>query len=155
MRNRSTQNNSTLSSRASTKKATMNAERSKAERQTSRTDNSNLQAQRRTSISKKSEVSRPNPKIKVSQNSKATSDRYRSNKTVNNKGKNYTERINQKEVKSGANKTRTGSKDLTSNFRKPVYTKKTSERKNVVSESKSRSAKSNQKSYAGNSRSKP
>ncbi|MCB2208276.1 MAG: hypothetical protein KQH67_08240 [Bacteroidetes bacterium] len=184
MRNRSTQNNNTLASRASTKKATKTVERNSAVKHTSRTDNSNLQAQRRTNISKKGEISRANPKTRVSQNSKATSDVYRSSKTVNNKGKSYTERIHQKEVKSGAAKTRTSNKDLASNSRKPVYTKKSYERKNVASksrsnpsakpkvnntkqrsygskpdnsksyQSKSKNATSNQRSYANASRSK-
>ena len=184
MRNRSTQNNSTLSSQGSTKNAMIAVERSSAVKHTSRTENSNSHAQRRTSLSKKDEISRSNLKTRVSQNRKATSDVHRSSKTVNNKGKNYTERINQKEVKSGANKTKTSSKDFTSNSNKPVYTRKSSERKNVASESrsypsvkpkvnntkqrsygsksdnsksyqsKSRSAKSNQRSYASTSRSK-
>jgi hypothetical protein len=152
MRNRSTQNNSTLSSQVPTKKAMIVAERSSAEKQTSRIDNNNLHSQRGTSLSKKDEIS--TPKAKVTQNRKATSDVNRSIKSVDKKGKTYTERINQKEVKSGADKVRTSNKYLASNSRKPVYTKKSSERKNVVSESKSRSATSNQKSYAGNSRSK-
>jgi len=184
MRNRSTQNNSTLSSQGSTKKAMMAAERSNAEKQTSRIDNSNLHSQKRTSLSKKDEISRPNPKTKVAQNKKATSKVNRSVKSVDKKGNNYTERINQKEVKSGANKTRTSNKDLAANSRKPVYTKKSSERKNVDSGSrsnhpgkpkvnntkqhsygsksdnsknyqlKSKSATSNQRSYASTSRSK-
>jgi hypothetical protein len=152
MRNRSTQNNSTLSSQVPTKKAMIVAERSSAEKQTSRIDNSNLHSQKRTSLSKKDEIS--TPKAKVTQNRKATSDVNRSIKSVDKKGETYTERINQKEVKSGADKVRTSNVDLASNSRKPVYTKKSSERKNVVSESKSRSAASNQKSYASNSRSK-
>jgi hypothetical protein len=183
MRNRSTQNNNTLASRASTKKAMMAAERSSAVKQASRIDNSNLQAQKRTSLSKKDEISRPNPKTKVTQNSKAASDVYRSSKPVNNKSKNFTERIHQKEVQSAANKTRTSNKDVAFNSNKPIYTKKVSERKNVASESrskpaakpkvnntkqgsygsmsdnsksyqsKSRSATSNQRSYASTSRS--
>jgi hypothetical protein len=152
MRNRSTQNNSTLSSQVPTKKAMIVAERNSAEKQTSRIDNNNLHSQRGTSLSKKDEIS--TPKAKVTQNRKATSDVNRSIKSVDKKGETYTERINQKEVKSGADKVRTSNKYLASNSRKPVYTKKSSERKNVVSESKSRSATSNQKSYAGNSRSK-
>ncbi len=135
MRNRSTQNNSTLSSQGSTKKATMAAERSSTEKYTSRIDNSNLHAQRGTSYSKKDEISKP--KAKVTQNRKATSNVNGSKKSVDKKGKIYTERINQKEVKSGANKTRTSAKDIASSSRKPVYTKKSSERKNVASESKS------------------
>ncbi|MEE4259471.1 MAG: hypothetical protein V2I62_06920 [Bacteroidales bacterium] len=184
MRSRSTQNNSTLSSRGSTKKEVKAVERSKAEKYTPRIENSKLHAQRSTSLSKKDEISRSNPKTKVAQNRKATSDVYRSSKTVNNKGENYTERINQKEVKSGANNIRTSNKGLASNSKKPVYTKNSSERKNVVSksrsyqpakpkanstkqgsfssnsnssksyQSKSRNAKSNQRSYASTSGSK-
>lgn len=185
IRTRSTQNNSTLSSQASTKKAVKTIERSKAEMYTPRIENSKLHAQRSTSISKKDEISRSNPKTRVAQNRKANSDVYRSSKTVNNKGKSYTEKINQKEVKSGANQIRTSNKDLASNAKKPVYTKKSSDVTNVVSKSRSyqpakpkansteqrsyssmsntlknyqskdRSAKSNQRSYASTSDSKP
>lgn len=182
MRNRNTQNNPTLSSQGSTKKAMMAGERSRAEKQTSSIDNSSLHTQKRTSLSKKDEISKP--KAKLTQNRKAISNVNSSIKSVDKKGKTYPERINQKEVKSGVNKTRASNKDLASNSWNPVYTKKSSERKNVNSgsrnnqpgktkvnntkqhsygsksdnsknyQSKSRSDKSKQKSYANASHSK-
>ena len=137
MRNRGTQNNSTLSSRGSTKKTVVAAERSRVEKHAARSDNTSLKKQRSANLSKNDKISRSTPNTKLTQNRKATSKVNRSGKPVGKKGESYTDRLNQKEVKSKAIKTRSSHKDFASISRKPVYAKKSSDRTNVASKSRS------------------
>jgi len=137
MRNRSTRTNTTLSTRGSATKTDLALKRGPAVKSTSRSDNSSLRTQGSTNLSKRGEISRPTPKTKVTQNRKATSKVNKSGKPVGKKGKSYTERLNQKEVKSRANKTRTSNKDFASKSEKPIYNEKSTERKDVASKSRS------------------
>jgi len=184
MRSRSTQNNSTLSSRGSVKKTVVAAEGSRAVKHSDRSNKTRMQTQRSSNLSKKEKISRSTPKTKVTQNRKAPYKANRSAKPAGKKGESYTDRLTHKELKSTANKTRSRDSEFASKSRKPVYTKKSSERTNVASkyrryqpakpkansikqgsyssksntsksyQSKSRSAASNQRSYASTSRTK-
>jgi len=179
MRNRSAKNETVLASRGSAKRTDRTVVKG-----TSRSEDSKLTAQRSTKLTKRGEISSSGSKTRVEQNRKATSEFNRSSKTLNNQGKSYVKKSPRKEVISKANKKRTGNEYGASKSRKPAYNKKSSERKNVASksrsyqpgkpkankakqgsfssksntsksyQSKSRSAKSNQSSYASNSRSK-
>ena len=179
MRNRSSKNETVLASRGSTKRT----DRTVVKR-TSRSENSKLTAQRSANLTKKGDISRSGSKTRAEQNRIATSKFNKSSQPLNNQGKSYVKKSPRKEVISKANKKSIGNEYSTSETRKPDYNKKSSERKNVVSksrsyqpdkpkangtkqssyssksntsksyQSKSRSAKSNQKSYASNSRSK-
>jgi hypothetical protein len=137
MRNRSSQNSSTLSTRGSTNKTVIATERSRAEKPSTRSDNTVLRTKRSTSYSKKDKISRPIPKTEVTQNRKATPKVNRSGKPVGRKGESYADRLNQNEVKSKANKTRTSHKDFVSKSRKPVYAKKSPYGTSVSSKSRS------------------
>ena len=184
MRNRSTQNSATLSTRGSAARTNTAVKRGLNVKSKSIGDNSSLHSQSSKNLSKRDEISRSTQITGVTQNRKANSKVNRSEDPINNKGKNYTERSSRKDLTSRPNKTRRSNENIASKSEKPVYNNNSRERRNVASksrsyqpvkpkanntkqrsygsksgtsknyQSKNKSAKSNQRSYASNSQSK-